>query len=199
MPYYCNRFPGSATCNPAGVLALPAFAVTWFSSCLAPACAPLPRLNTLVDALPFIYLQDYYYSVLEDPTDRRGITDVQSPAWLTFLVPCGTPVLIFSAAPTGCACSLLLVRHDGRLNYQGSDSHGRLIFGPPLGGGSGLPLTTTACAGRQPAAIRPYKGFAFRYCRDCRRPSTAAASSRGFRTVLAQLTLTLFPDVGCNA
>ncbi|MBF9239089.1 hypothetical protein I2I05_16925 [Hymenobacter sp. BT683] len=142
------------------------------SSSLRAAAAPEDTL-VVNPALPFIYLQDYYYSVLEDPTGRLTIADVQSPAWAQrfhILRGSGQPPNI--QHPGSNYWLRITVRHPATQTatwyLELYDSHiGRAVFfrpalspGPP---GAPLAYDSVATGASLPFATRPhpYKNFLF--------------------------------------
>ncbi|WP_035557398.1 7TM diverse intracellular signaling domain-containing protein [Hymenobacter sp. IS2118] len=142
------------------------------SASLRAAAAPEDTL-VVNPALPFIYLQDYYYSVLEDPTGRLTIADVQSPAWTRrFHTLQGSKQPPNIQHPSSTYWLRITVRHPATQTatwyLELYDSHiGRAVFFRPsltaATPGAPLPYDSVATGASLPFATRPhpYKNFLF--------------------------------------
>ncbi len=177
MPYYCNRFWDQQPTNPAGggwrrVLRTGLVFLVLLSASLRATAAPEDTL-VVNPALPFIYLQDYYYSVLEDPTGRLTITDVQSPAWARrFHTLRGSTQPPNIQHPNSTYWLRITVRHPATQTatwyLELYDSHiGRAVFFRPslTAAAPGAPpaYDSVATGASLPFATRPhpYKNFLF--------------------------------------
>ncbi|WP_310398143.1 7TM diverse intracellular signaling domain-containing protein [Hymenobacter sp.] len=127
--------------------------------------------DTLVmaPARPELYLEENYYSVLEDPTDRLTLADVRGPAWgrrFQQLRGSGHPPNI--QHPRSTYWLRLTVRHapteTAAWYLELYDSHiGSAVFFRPVPGGAATAYDSVATGARQPFATRPhpYKNFLF--------------------------------------
>ena len=144
-----------------------AVAVLWL---LLPARAHAGPEDTLAvsPAHPARYLEENYYSMLEDPTGRLRLADVQSPAWshrFEVLRGSGHPPNIQHSRSTYWL--RITVRHAPADNItwylELYDSHiGQAVFFSPRPG-SALAYDSVATGASYPFATRPhpYKNFLF--------------------------------------
>lgn len=137
---------------------------------LRPARALAAPEDTLVvkPTQPELYLDENYYSMLEDPTGRLSIADVQSPAWSRrFVVMRGSGHPPNIQHPHSTYWLRITVRHapteTAAWYLELYDSHiGRAVFFRPLPG-STTSYDSVATGASLPFATRPhpYKNFLF--------------------------------------
>ena len=137
--------------------------------CLPAAAAPTAEDTLVVNpARSALYLDENLYSVLEDPTGRLTIADVQAPAWARRFVAMrgsGHPPNI--QHPRSTYWLRLTVRHlpteTAAWYLELYDPHiGQAVFYRPPAR-AGLPADSVATGAGQPFATRPhpYKNFLF--------------------------------------
>ena len=148
-------------------------AIAWFLTNLLSlhpsAAAPRPE-DTLVVSLsqPQLYLEENYYSVLEDPTGRLTMAQVQSPAWnRRFEAVRGTGHPPNIQHPRSTYWLRITVRHapteTAAWYLELYDSHiGRAVFFQPQPG-SATAYDSVTTGASLPFATRPhpYKNFLF--------------------------------------
>ena len=119
---------------------------------------------------PQFYLADNYYSVLEDPTGRLTLANVQAPAWSRrFVVMRGSGHPPNIQHPRSTYWLRLTVRHAPTettawyLELYDSHIGWAVFFRPQPGAGAGAAYDSVATGASQPFATRPhsYKNFLF--------------------------------------
>ncbi|GAB3854047.1 hypothetical protein GCM10028822_23530 [Hymenobacter terrigena] len=117
---------------------------------------------------PAIYLEENYYSILEDPTSRLRLADVQSPAWSRrFVVLRGSGHPPNIQHPRSTYWLRITVRHAPTENaawyLELYDSHiGQAVFyGPRPGSATAYDSVATGASHSFATRPHPYKNFLF--------------------------------------
>ncbi|WP_460609634.1 7TM diverse intracellular signaling domain-containing protein [Hymenobacter terrigena] len=137
---------------------------------LLPAHAHAAPEDTLAmsPSNPAIYLEENYYSILEDPTSRLRLADVQSPAWSRrFVVLRGSGHPPNIQHPRSTYWLRITVRHAPTENaawyLELYDSHiGQAVFyGPRPGSATAYDSVATGASHSFATRPHPYKNFLF--------------------------------------